>query len=137
LTVKEITDRVNDRGHEAKARTVYRDLEALELAGFPLVSSEKNEDSNASRWKLERLTRITERFLLSSRELWALYLARGVLTPLKDTPFYSDLDSIFNKIEQKLGQKKQEYLQSLMTWIGNPVRPGKAGRRELEDAMPP
>lgn len=108
LTVGELTSRVNERGHEASKRTVYRDLEALNAAGFALFPEGEKPDSQATKWVLEKLTRINEHFVLSARELIALYLARGVLAPLKDTPFFQDLESIFKKIESKLGSKGKE-----------------------------
>ena len=113
LTVKDLMERVIDRGHEAKQRTIYRDLDLLSQAGFPLTSEKSGTDTNATRWKLERWTRVTEHFILTAPELLALYLARGVLTPLKDTPFYSDLESIFKKIEARLGTKNADYLNEL------------------------
>ncbi len=113
LTVNELTARVNERGHEAGKRTVYRDLDALNDAGFPLFPKGDAEDTNATKWVLERLTKVNEHFVLSSRELLALYLARGLLIPLKDTPFYADLDSIFKKIEGRIGTKSQDYFNEL------------------------
>ncbi len=52
-------------------------------------------------------------FILNARELFALYLARGALTPLKETPFFQDLESIFVRLEQRLGGKQAEYFQGL------------------------
>jgi predicted DNA-binding transcriptional regulator YafY len=113
LTVAELTSRVNERGHEASKRTVYRDLEALSSAGFAVSPQGNPSDTNATRWVLERLTRIGQHFVLSSRELLALYIARGVLTPLKDTPFFQDLDATFKKIELRLGSKGCDYFTEL------------------------
>lgn len=46
-----------------------------------------------------------------------LYLARAVLTPLRDTPFYQDLERMFLKIEEKLGTSATEHLKELSTEI--------------------
>ncbi|MBI4402892.1 MAG: WYL domain-containing transcriptional regulator [Deltaproteobacteria bacterium] len=113
FTVKELMDRVTSRGHEAKQRTIYRDLELLCQAGFPLSCEPNATDSNASRWKLDSWTRVTEHFILTAPELFALYLARGTLTPLRDTPFFSDLEAVFCKIENCLGTKSSAYLNEL------------------------
>jgi len=113
LTVSEITERLNDRDHEASKRTVYRDLEALTAAGFPLKEEAVSDDTGATRWTLEKLTRINDHFILTSRELLALYLARGVLSPLKDTPFFEDLNSIFHKIEERIGSKGIRHLTEI------------------------
>jgi predicted DNA-binding transcriptional regulator YafY len=116
MSVTELYDRVKDRGFELGKRTIYRDLEALSLAGFPLFP-EEGSDENATRWKLERSTRINQYFVLSARELFALFLARGALTPLRDTPFYEDLQSIFKKLEEKLGTKQKEYISEMCSEV--------------------
>lgn len=105
LTVADLTDRVNERGHSASRRTVYRDLEALNAAGFALFPHEEGGENFATRWILEKVTKINEHLVVTARELMALYLAKGMLSPLKDTPFYEDLNSVFSKIEAKLGTK--------------------------------
>lgn len=117
LTVPEIESRVTERGHEASRRTIYRDLEALNAAGFPLFPSGGDADNAATRWVLEKTTTINKSLVLSTRELVALYLAQGMLIPLKDTPFYEDLQSIFKKIDEKLGSKSREYLSELASEI--------------------
>ena len=118
LTAAEITTRVNERGHEAKKRTVYRDLEALQAAGFPLAQDDGGDsDENASRWLLEKTARIGEYLVLTPREIVGLYLARQVLTPLRDTPFFADLEQLFGKIEDKLGTKNRDYLAEVSAEI--------------------
>ena len=69
-TVLELWEKLSSRGHEAGKRTVYRDLEALSQAGFPLMPD--GDESNNQRWKLERNARINQYFVLSARELFAL-----------------------------------------------------------------
>ena len=113
FTVTELHSRVITRGHEASKRTIYRDIEALAIAGFPLFP--EGEDESTQRWKLERKAKVTQYFMLSARELFALFLARGALTPLQSTPFYSDLQGIFNKLEEKLGKRQSEFLNSLQS----------------------
>lgn len=118
LTVSEITSKVKDRGHEASKRTIYRDLEALSAAGFPLFPADDGSaDTAAQRWVLEKTARINQYLVLSPRELVGLYLARQVLTPLRHTPFFADLEQLFRKIEDKLGSKGREHLQELSSDI--------------------
>jgi len=112
-TVSELTQKLNDRGHKVEKRTVYRDLEALQAAGFPLQENGQLDDTGATRWTLEKVTRINEHFILTARELLALYLAKGVLTPLKETPFFESLQSIFNKIEERIGEKGTNHLEEI------------------------
>lgn len=111
LSVAEIHNKISERNHSASKRTIYRDLEALAMAGFPLFPD--NEDEQRQKWTLERNTRINQYLVLSARELFALFLARGMLTPLSATPFYQDLQNIFQKLEQKLGEKQVDYISSL------------------------
>lgn len=114
LTVAEITARMKDRSHSASKRTIYRDLEALNAAGFPLFPAEDGSaDTSAARWVLEKTARINQYLVLSPRELVGLYLARQVLAPLRDTPFFADLEQLFHKIEDKLGSKSREHLHEL------------------------
>ena len=111
FTVSELHEKAATRGHKVGKRTIYRDLEALSQSGFPLFP--EGEDEATTRWRLERQTKINQSLVMNARELFALYLARGALLPLKETPFYQDLHSIFQKLEQKLGTKQTEYLDSL------------------------
>jgi predicted DNA-binding transcriptional regulator YafY len=112
LTVNEVHERLKERGHKAERRTVYRDIEALSQAGFPLFS-DPGENESANKWRLERTTRINQYLALTTRELFALFLSRGALKPLSGTPFFEDLESIFNKLEEKLGEKQRDYLDEL------------------------
>ena len=113
LTVAELHAKALERGHEAGKRTIYRDLEALSQAGFPLFPDQADE--NSQRWRLERKTKINQYFVLTARELFALFLARGALTPLQSTPFYEDLKSVFSKLEERLGSRQSDYFNSLGT----------------------
>lgn len=110
-TVNELHEQLADRGHEYDKRTVYRDLEALSQAGFPLQP--EGTDQNAQTWKLDRSARISDYLVLTARELFALYLSKGVLAPLQSTPFYEDISRVFQKLERHLGLRANTYLDSL------------------------
>ncbi len=111
MTVAEIRENLIGRDHEASKRTVYRDLQALLQAGFPLICEGKGEAEK--KWRLKRTAKVNQYLLLTARELFALFLARGALAPLQNTPFYQDLECIFKKLEDRLGEKQIEYLESL------------------------
>ena len=112
MTVGDLHQRLTDRDHEASKRTVYRDLEALSQAGFPLFPDE-GADESSTRWRLERNTKIHQYLMLTAKELFALFLARGALAPLQSTPFFEDLEGIFKKLEERLSQKQNQYLKEL------------------------
>ncbi|MBC7691114.1 MAG: WYL domain-containing protein [Methylotenera sp.] len=139
LTVTEIWERVTDRGHSNTKRTIYRDLEAIESAGFPLTSSHDGEVKNkdTQRWSLEQVTRVTKYLVLSARELLALYLAREALLPLQMTPFYEDLMQFFVKVEAQLGKANQEHLHELSSEIYFEPAPqwGLGLNREILDTV--
>lgn len=117
LTVADICHRISEAGHKISKRTVYRDLEALEAAGFPLSATEEKSDQGGSRWKMEKTKQINQYLVLSVRELVALYLSKNALKPLVGTPFYEDLESAFLKIHEKLTSKHKSFLQDLQKEI--------------------
>lgn len=112
LTASELQSRLEDRGFEVKIRTVYRDLDALKEAGFPLIARGTNTD-NGTRWTLEKTAKINHYLILSPGELVALYLARGMLSPLQETPFFNDLNTVFQKIDDKIPSKSHDHLKEV------------------------
>jgi len=58
LTVTEIFERLQEWSVEVTERTIYRDLEGLKDAGFPLNVKGTDTDG-ANRWTLEKTIRLT------------------------------------------------------------------------------
>lgn len=112
LTVSELEERLKERGFEATKRTLYRDMEALQASGFPLIERDKSVE-NGTRWALDRTTRLTQHLSFSPSELLALFLAKNMLGFLKDSPIYSDLLQAFSKVEDKLGSNARGYFDEL------------------------
>lgn len=111
LTVQQVYDKIkNDL--EVEKRTIYRDLEAIEQSGFPLIQVPDSEPQTI-KWKLENTMKVSKSLVLSPRELFALYLSKSALNPLKETPFYEDIVAVFNKIESTLGPKSLEFLAEI------------------------
>ena len=90
-------------------RTVYRDLEALQSAGFPLYS---DQEEGRSRWHLIETARQSIPIPFSMTELMALYFSRDWLRALENTVFHESLDSLFNKIKTTLPPDTDRYLET-------------------------
>ena len=88
-------------------RTVYRDLEALQLAGFPIYDEKQN---GKSVWLiLDSGKKIS--MPLSLPELMALYFGRDLLNVLKNTVFHDSLKSLFSKIKTTLPKGYMTFLE--------------------------
>ncbi|MBW2430201.1 MAG: transcriptional regulator [Deltaproteobacteria bacterium] len=90
------------------SRTVYRDLEALQTAGFP-VYTDRVEGKNL--WSLLDTAKHGIPIPFSLPELMALYFSRGMMGVLKDTVFYDSLVSLFDKIKATLPGECLKYLE--------------------------
>ncbi len=83
-------------------RTLYRDLKALEEAGYPLIS---DVVEGTTYWKLEPSFKGVPPITFTLNELMALYSSRKLIVSPGRSPFHTDLDSAFKKIESSLPAK--------------------------------
>jgi predicted DNA-binding transcriptional regulator YafY len=95
---------------ECHPRTVYRDLEALQLAGFPIYN-EKVEGKH--RWSLLDTVKHHIPVPFNLPELMALYFSRDMLKVFKDTVFYESLESLFRKIKTTLPPESVKYMEQV------------------------
>lgn len=114
-TVKELAERF-----ECSQRTIYRDLETLQLAGFPIYNE---REDGANRWFL--MDRTTQRVPIpfSYAELVALYFSRDLLKVFRDTVFYDALDSLFEKITVTLPPESIRYLDRVRKTLFASLKP--------------
>ncbi|MCM2256311.1 MAG: transcriptional regulator [Vicinamibacteria bacterium] len=93
--------------HGVTERTIRRDIEALQEAGFPLYD---DETGGRRIWRLVDgyRQRVTQTFTLS--ELAALHFGKNLMSILVGAPFGSDLETAFDKIRGALPEKALPYL---------------------------
>lgn len=95
---------------ECHPRTVYRDLEALQLAGFPLYTDKVD---GRSLWSFVDTVKHQIPIPLNLTELMALYFSRDMLKMLKNTVFYDSLETLFQKIKATLPPEYISYLSRI------------------------
>ena len=110
------------RDLECHPRTLYRDLEALQVAGFPIYT-DRVEGKNL--WSL--LDTVKHQIPVPFRltELMALYFGRDMLKVFKDTPFYDSLESLFQKVKTTLPPESIKYLKNIEQTLHLGVKPYK------------
>lgn len=80
-------------------RSVRRDLQALQAAGFDLDT----HDTQSGRvWRLGPMFRRSHELTVSASELIALSMARDLMHPLVGTPFWQALETFWNNVRQQL-----------------------------------
>src|SRR5262249_59002225 len=79
---------------DVTTRTIRRDLQALEEAGFPLFD-DKSSDDGKTRWRVNGQAFKGLAAGLTVSELCALYFSRTLVESLSGTPFRDDVESAF------------------------------------------
>jgi predicted DNA-binding transcriptional regulator YafY len=92
-------------------RTIYRDLEAIGDAGYPLQPMREADGRMVYRFiaGFKNIPPIT----FSLAELMTLYLCRGQLGFLQGTPFQDDLEAIFGRIRSSLPPRSVAHLERI------------------------
>lgn len=110
-------------------RTIRRDLQALEEAGFP-VYDDRSQDDGKTRWLLNGTAFKGLTTGLTLAELCALYFSRTLLESLAGTPFRDELASAFGKMGASLTPHMRQFLDQLPQAITSKPDPN---RRRLTD----
>ena len=107
---------------ECNPRTIYRDLEALQVAGFPIYT---DRVAGKSLWSLLDTMKHQMPVPFSLTELMALYFGRDMLKVFKNTPFYDSLESLFQKVKTTLPPESKKYLENVEQTLHLGVKPYK------------
>jgi predicted DNA-binding transcriptional regulator YafY len=120
VTIHELAARV-----KVSTRTIRRDLQALQEAGFAVY--DEGEENETKRWKLEAQPFRSVQEGLSVTDVAALYLSRSVVLSIGGWPLADELSAAFEKIERALNPRLREFLstlpQVLSTKAGPRARP--------------
>ena len=136
VTIHELADLVH-----VTTRTIRRDLQALQEAGFAVY--DEGEEHETKRWRLDAQPFRALQEGLSVADVAALYLSRSVVEALSGWPLADELRSAFEKLDRSLNPRMREFLSTLphvvSTKAGPRAQPGGSGRlidvtRRLFDA---
>ena len=92
------------------SRTVWRDLAAIQAAGFPLYSE---KDGFQSRYSFVEGYKFHLPVPFTVTELMSLYFYRDILQVFKDTVFFESLDELFRKVKATLPPESLSYLRRI------------------------
>ncbi len=116
-------------------RTIRRDLEALQTAGFPLYTDKVD---GTTYWKIQSrpLKRLTQTGL-SLTEICALYMSRSMFEVFAATPLSEDLSRALSKIEETLPPGVRAFLNELPTVLQAKMSPAKRrDEKRMRDIIP-
>ena len=113
-------------------RTIRRDLQALQEAGFALF--DEGEEHDTKRWKLDAAPFRSVESGLGVQDVAALYLSRSIVEALSAWPMADELRTALGKLESAMNPRMREFLASLPQVVSTKALPGIGGaRRELVD----
>src|SRR5258705_45667 len=101
-------------------RTVWRDLDVLQKAGFPLYT-ERAADGNRGVWRVTEEFKRALPLKLTLGELAALLMSRDLLSPLGVSMLGPEVASAFDKIQDVLSRDALNVLDQIRDLLG--VRP--------------
>lgn len=102
---------------DCTVRTIWRDLEVLERAGFPLYS-DKEADGRRSIWKLQENFKLGLPVQLSLAEIAALLMSRDLLGPAGAGAFGTAVASALGKIGRVLSRDALRLLDQMRETTG-------------------
>ena len=92
-------------------RTIRRDLQALQEAGFAIF--DEGEEHDTKRWKLDAAPFRSVESGLGVQDVAALYLSRSIVEALSAWPLADELRVALGKLENALNPRMREFLSTL------------------------
>ena len=92
-------------------RTIRRDLQALQEAGFAIF--DEGEENETKRWRLDVQPFRSVQEGLSVADVAALYLSRSIVESLSGWPLADELRAAFAKLDRLLNPRMREFLSTL------------------------
>ena len=102
-------------------RTIRRDLQALQEAGFSVY--DEGEENETKRWRLGASPFKAVQEGLSVADVAALYLSRAAVESVSGWPLAEELKQAFTKIERALNPRMREFLSTLPQVISTKAGP--------------
>jgi len=117
---------------KVSTRTIRRDLQALQEAGFSVY--DEGDENETKRWRLSGSPFKGVEEGLSVADVAALYLSRAVVESLSGWPLADELGQAFAKIERALNPRMREFLSTLPQVLSTKSGPraGRASGRLIE-----
>jgi len=110
------------RSTRVSTRTIRRDLQALQEAGFAVF--DEGEENETKRWKLDAQPFRALQNGLSVSDIAALYLSRALVEAIPGWPLAVELRAAFGKIEGSLNERMREFLATLPQVLSAKGGPG-------------
>jgi predicted DNA-binding transcriptional regulator YafY len=96
---------------DVSTRTIRRDLQALQEAGFSIY--DEGGENETKRWRLDAQPFRTVQEGLSVSDVAALYLSRAIVDTMSGWPLASELGEALAKIETSLNPRMRAFLSTL------------------------
>jgi predicted DNA-binding transcriptional regulator YafY len=107
---------------EINPRTIYRDLEALQVAGFP-VYNERVDGKHV--WSLLDTMKHQIPIPFTVTELMALYFGSDMLKVFQGTVFYDSMESLFQKVKTTLPPESKKFIKNVEQTLHLGIKPYK------------
>lgn len=126
MTINELV-----REMDVTRRTLYRDLELMEDAGYRFIK-EGGGGGFSKKWRLPAGMRKDPDRPYTESELLSLYFCMNLLQPFRGTPLRQGVESVLAKIEATFTEKEREHFGDLIFTHVAKMTPSKDYRRHAE-----